>query len=1225
MQLSLTVALTYFAAGWLGLQMPAYGSNITLLWLPTGIAVAAFLLWGVQYWPAVALAAFSLNLAVGSPWPVACGIAVGNTLGPWAAAWIARRAGMQFAFERPRDILALAGAAALGMLVSATIGVAALSLGGQLPQDRLSAWLLWWAGDSMGVVIGAPLVLASSRAQWQSMMKRIGEFLGWAVVAGVIGWGVFVVNKGPVGHGWALAFLLLPSVAWAALRFGVLGTSLALVLVAFCSAYGTAIGAGPFHSAKPLESPLLLWVYMATAAVVGWLISAVHVARAASEDALQRSRQQLASILNSIDDVVWSSTPDGLELLFISAAAEKLYGRPAAQFMTEPSSWLDAVHADDRTMAAAAFARVSETGEFDAEYRIVRADRTVRWVHDRGRVTRDADGGRPRLDGIVTDITARKDAENAMLQQQAELIRFKSVLDQTVDCVFIFRTDNLHFVYANEGAKRQVGYSKDELLGLTPLDIKPLFTAESFQQLTQPLRDGAQLSVKFETVHRHKDGHLIPVEVVLQFVQTPHSESRFVAVSRDISYRKQAERRDASERQILELLASGAPLGDVLRQLALGFEATFPGMLCSVLLLDTDGKRLRRGTAPSLPESFCRAIDGIQVGPAAGSVCTAAHTHRLTLCPDIANDPSWQDYRDLALAAGLRACWSVPVLSSQEQVLGVFVIYYKDTRTPTTEEVAAIERGARIVRLAIERRELIGALNESQIRLATLVENLPGMAYRCCNDPDWTMTFVSDGCLEITGYAADELQNNRAVAYGSLVHPDDRDWLWAKCQASLDAHTPCQNEYRIIDRQGRERWVSERASGAYDADGRLQFIDGFILDITESRRASLERERLAQRMRETQKLESIGTLAGGIAHEFNNLLTVMLGHTELALRDAGPRSAARESLQTIRKAGEQARHMVQQILTFSRQQPGERHVTALLPVVEEAVGLLRTTLASTLQLDCQCSPDTPNVLADPMQLQQIVVNLCINAAQAMAGRSGSVTVRAGAVTLPPRGRAGPDLPPGDYARITVSDQGVGMDAATAGRIFEPFFTTKPVGEGTGLGLSVVHGIVHAHGGAITVQSEPGKGSTFEVYLPATQQHAAAPVTSSAPAVFQPGRKAHILFIDDQAWLLPLAQRMLEDDGYAVSTFADAREAVKRLSADPAQFDLVVTDYKMPGISGVDVARAAHALRADLPVVLMSGAVMDGLSAEAVAAGVNAFIYKPAIVDELGPAVRKLLP
>jgi PAS domain S-box-containing protein len=1223
MLLSLLVFIAYCATGWLGLQIPAYGSNITPLWLPTGIAVAVFLRWGVQYWPAVALAAFALNMLVGSPWPVACAIAAGNTLGPWAAILAARRIGIQFAFQRPRDILALAGVAALGALLSATIGVTALASAGLLPHDRLGPWLLWWAGDTMGVVIGAPLVLASSRAQWQSIAKRSGEFLAWAILGGVIGWGIFVVNKGPAGQGWALAFLLLPSVAWAALRFGVVGTSLALVLVSFCGAYGTAMGTGPFYSENPLASTVLLWVYMATAAVLGWLVSAVHVARSASEYALQQSRRQLASIFHSIDDVVWSSTPDGHELLFISAAADRLYGRPAAQFMAEPMLWLDVVHPDDRAMTAAALERVSESGEFDAEYRIVRPDGTVRWVHDRARITLNADGGRQRLDGIATDITARKDAESAIRLQQAELVRFKSVLDQTVDCVFIFRTDNLRFVYANEGAKRQIGYTKDQLLGMTPMDIKPLVTAEAFRQLTQPLRDGTQRSVTAETVHRHKDGHLIPVELVLQLVQTLDGEERFVAISRDISDRKQAEQRNASEREVLELLASGAPLNDVLRRLALGFEATFPGMLCSVLVLDSDGRRLRRGAAPSLPESYCQAIEGQDVGPAAGACGTAAHTRRMTLCPDIASDPLWNDSRDLALAAGLRACWSVPVISSQDKVLGVFAVYYRSIRTPTTQEIASIERGARVMRLAIERHELLGALKESQVRLATLVENLPGMAYRCRNDADWTMTFVSDGCLAITGYRPDELQNNQAVAYGSLVHPDDRDWLWAKCQSSLEARAPCQNEYRIIDRQGRERWVSERASGAYDAEGKLRFIDGFILDISESRQARIEAERLAQTMREMQKLESIGTLAGGIAHEFNNLLTVMLGHTELALRDAGARSAASESLRIIRTAGEKARHMVRQILTFSRQQPGERHVTALLPVVEEAVGLLRTTLASTLQLDCQCSPDTPNVLADPMELQQVVVNLCINAAQAMTGRSGSVIVRTAAVTLPEHGRAGPDLAPGDYARIAVSDQGVGMDAATAGRIFEPFFTTKPVGEGTGLGLSVVHGIVHAHGGAITVQSEPGIGSTFEVYLPATQQRVVASKTS-APPVAPPGRKAHILFLDDQAWLLPLAQRMLEDDGYRVSAFADAREAIDRLRADPALFDVVVTDYKMPGMSGIEVGRAVHAVRADLPVVLMSGAVMDGLSAEAVDAGINAFIYKPAIVDELGPAVRKLL-
>jgi integral membrane sensor domain MASE1 len=318
MLLPLIVAIAYFATGWLGLQIPAYGSNITLLWLPTGIAMAVFLRWGLQCWPGVALAAFALNLVVGSPWPVAFTIAIGNTLGTLVATLAARRVGIQFAFERSRDILLLAGVATLGMLVPATIGVAALSLGGLLPNDRLGAWLIWWAGDAMGVVIGAPLVLASSRARWQLIMKRGGEFLVWTLSGGVIGWGVFVVNKGTVGHGWALAFLLLPSVAWAALRFGVVGTSLALVLVAFSGAYGTAMGSGPFYTESPLEGALLLWVYMATAAVLGWLISAVHAARAASDYALQQQQAELVrfkSILDQTVDCVFIFRTDNLRFV----------------------------------------------------------------------------------------------------------------------------------------------------------------------------------------------------------------------------------------------------------------------------------------------------------------------------------------------------------------------------------------------------------------------------------------------------------------------------------------------------------------------------------------------------------------------------------------------------------------------------------------------------------------------------------------------------------------------------------------------------------------------------------------------------------------------------------------------------------------------------------------------------------------------------------------------
>jgi PAS domain S-box-containing protein len=951
-----------------------------------------------------------------------------------------------------------------------------------------------------------------------------------------------------------------------------------------------------------------------------------QIVAARIEDAndLRARVARLESILNSVDEVIWSTVPDGQTLLFISGSVETLYGRPASEFLEDPMLWLAQTHPEDRSRAEAAFQRVAATGVFDLEYRILHADGGVRWVHDRARMVIDGKGQPIRLDGIISDISERVAAQAALSAREADLAQFKSTLDQTVDCVFIMRSDDLRFIYANEGARRQVGYSDGELTHMTPLDIKPLVTLEDFRQLTRPLLDGTQQSIRFETVHRHKDGHDIPVEVVLQLVKTAGGP-RFVGITRDITKRKREEFRAAAEREVLELTARGAPLADVLTRLARSYEQMFPGMLCSVLLLDAQRKHLRHGAAPSLPGAYVRAVDGMQIGPTAAAFGLATYACRSVLVTDVSSDPLWKDLRELAFTHGLRACWSVPLLSSHDGSLGTLTIYYREPRAASAEEIAALERGAHFVSLAIERHELLDSLQESQRRLETLVGNLPGMAYRCQNDANWTMTYVSDGCESITGYRREELENNHAVAFGDLVHPDDRDWLWDKCQASLAARTPCQNEYRIKDKDGRQHWISERASGLYDADGRLLFIDGFVQDVTASRQARLERELLDQKMREAQKIESLGTLAGGIAHEFNNLLTVILGHAELALQDVPANSGALESLRMIRSAGQQARHVTQQILAFSRHQPSERRVVPLGPILEESISLLRTTLASSLEFDCRFSADTPRVLADPMQVQQVVLNLCINAAQAMTGRGGSVKVHSSAVELP-GATPGPtvDLPPGNYARITVSDSGVGMNAATMNRIFEPFFTTKPVGEGTGLGLSVVHGILQTHGGAITVQSEPGCGATFEVYLPAARGLAAA-AERKADAATHTGHERHVLFVDDQAWLLPLAKRLLEGHGCRVSGFSDPRAALEMLRASPSEVDIVVTDQKMPGMSGVGMADAVRRIRADLPVILMSGAVLEGPGAAAVAAGVDAFVYKPSIAEELFPAIERLLP
>ena len=412
---------------------------------------------------------------------------------------------------------------------------------------------------------------------------------------------------------------------------------------------------------------------------------------------------------------------------------------------------------------------------------------------------------------------------------------------------------------------------------------------------------------------------------------------------------------------------------------------------------------------------------------------------------------------------------------------------------------------------------------------------------------------------------------------------------------------------------------------------------GFVTtytDITARKRAEAARESLEGQLRESQKMQAIGTLAGGIAHDFNNIIAAILGNTELARQDASGNPLAMESLGEIHKSATRARSLVQQILSFSRRQPTTRKPIALTPVIEDAVRLLRATLPGRVVVDLQAEEGTALVLADSTQIQQVTINLVNNATQAMQDAPGRVDLRVDTVTLDAAfAQAHPALRglhaahPGRTVRFSIADNGPGMDAATLGRIFEPFFTTKPIDEGTGLGLSVVHGIVQTHEGAITVDSQPGKGSTFTVYLPTVQAEVAdapaEPDTEAAIAEVETSDGRRILYLDDDASLVSLVTRLLGRRGYRVSGFIDQQEALAAIRANPAAFDLVVTDYNMPGMSGLDVARETRAIRADLPVAVASGFVDEELQVQAGGAGVRELIFKASAAEEFCAALVRL--
>ena len=396
-------------------------------------------------------------------------------------------------------------------------------------------------------------------------------------------------------------------------------------------------------------------------------------------------------------------------------------------------------------------------------------------------------------------------------------------------------------------------------------------------------------------------------------------------------------------------------------------------------------------------------------------------------------------------------------------------------------------------------------------------------------------------------------------------------------------------------------------------------------DISERKRADIERQKLEQQLREAQKMESIGTLAGGIAHDFNNILAAILGNVALAREDAVGAEPVLTSLDQINRAALRARHLVQQILAFSRREQHGLTGQPLRPVVEESLGLLRATLPAGVQLDAVL-PDAPlSVRADATQLQQVLINLCTNAWHALPEQGGRIEVGCERVVLDEALRQRqPELASGAYAHLWVSDNGAGMDAATRERIFDPFFTTKPVGRGTGLGLSVVHGIVRAHEGSIAVDTVPGRGSTFHLYIPSPESDAGGGDVRTVPGADACGNGQRVLYVDDDEVMVVMVERLLARAGFTVVADSDAAVAVRRLQADPDAFDAVVTDFNMPGMSGLEVARIVAGLRPALPVVLSTGYLSEELRAQALALGVRGLLKKENTLEELAGLLRDLI-
>ncbi len=516
-------------------------------------------------------------------------------------------------------------------------------------------------------------------------------------------------------------------------------------------------------------------------------------------------------------------------------------------------------------------------------------------------------------------------------------------------------------------------------------------------------------------------------------------------------------------------------------------------------------------------------------------------------------------------------------------------------------------------RMVQERNKAEAALRESEKNYRELVQNANSIIMRM--DTEGKITFFNTYARNFFGYREEEIIGKNVV--GTIVPERNiAGFDLALMIKDIGAHPEryVSNENENIRRNGERVQVTWMNKAIYDEDGKVSEILCVGIDVT-------EKWQLEKRLAQAQKMESIGTLAGGIAHDFNNILSAVIGYTELSLIDIPKGSALQNNLQQVLKAGGRAKDLVRQILTFSRQHENELVPVKVSLIVNEALKLLRASLPTTIKMRHHIKSYLA-VLTDPTNIHQVLMNLCTNASFAMQEEGGVLEVSLSDVDLDADfAKQHPDVKPGKFIRLIVSDTGYGMSPEVSERIFDPFFTTKKMGQGTGMGLSVVHGIVKSHGGTIIVESSPGKGSAFSVFLPAIESEETDQADQAQLVITGNER---ILFVDDEDFQADIGKRMLERLGYRVTAKTNSVEALDLFRQTPDEFDLVITDMTMPNMTGDVLAKKLISIRPDIPIIVCTGysaRINPDIIKEI---GIKAMAMKPVVMKDIAQMIHRVL-
>ncbi len=711
-----------------------------------------------------------------------------------------------------------------------------------------------------------------------------------------------------------------------------------------------------------------------------------------------------------------------------------------------------------------------------------------------------------------------------------------------------------------------------------------------------------------ENVIVDREGRRIPVAQTIICHRAPDgSVAYFSTLIRDLTERRQREDFFNGQNQVLEMIAGGEPLAETLDTLLRVIEHQADEMICSILVLTEGGTQIRHAAAPRLPRSYMASIDGTLVGPAAGSCGTAAFRRTAVVVSDIAQDPLWQNYRDFALAHGLRACWSTPIFDIQHRLVGTFAVYMRQPGTPSPRHIHLIDVAVHIAAICFSHHETERRLRDQADILQKAGDSI------VVTDLHDRVTFWNASAARTLGWPPAEAQGRslRELLGESVLHEIE------VARAGAKANADWRGELHLRHRNSQPVVVDARITVLRDAADEVQGRLIIATDITEKRR-------IEEQFFRAQRLESLGMLAAGIAHDLNNVLAPMLLAAPM-LRDHATDPADIRLIATLEKSAERGAALVRQILGFAHGVDGGHRVIQVKHLLRDVATFIQETFPKSIVLDDHIPSDLWPIKANPTQVHQVLLNLTVNARDAMP-QGGTLTLRGeNAVLSAEAANEIPEARPGTFLALHVEDTGTGISPEVLSRIWEPFFTTKDVGKGTGLGLSTVRGIVETHGGFVSLQTTPGKGTSFRIYFPAEVSPPsidAAPV--STPAIQARGNGDLILVVDDEPSIRNMSAAILTRHGYRVLTAADGAEGVSLFAPRSREIRIVVTDLNMPNLDGAAFASVIQRLNPAVKIIAVSGLGQETEARESTQHFADAFLVKPFRPEALLAAVYDLL-